>query len=272
MADLDAVGNGGNATGEIVIDAFLHQQARRRGAALAIQRIDHEGCGIDGTVEIGIVENDDRVFAAEFEVNPLQRRRPLGHDHRAGAAFADKGDRLDVGMLRQRLSGVLAETVDEVEDALREPGLFGDLDQKLGRHRREFGRFVNHGAARGQRRRDLPCRQHERRIPRGDHAHRANRTAGGCVQLPGASEGLAVLCFRRLVGEEPKVLGAAQGGFGHEADSLAGVHAFGEGDFLRARLDRVGNGMKDFATFGARHVAPGRKGRLGCGNGGIDVG
>ena len=37
-----------------------------------------------------------------------------------------------------------------------------------------FGGFVNDGATSGKRRGDLPRRQHERRIPRRDHAHWPN--------------------------------------------------------------------------------------------------
>ena len=49
--------------------------------------------------------------------------RALRHDRRAGRAFADEADRLDVGMLGQRLAGLLAEAVHGVEHARRQAGL-----------------------------------------------------------------------------------------------------------------------------------------------------
>ena len=42
---------------------------------------------------------------------------------RAGRAFADEADRLDVGMLGQRLAGLLAEAVHDVDDARRQARL-----------------------------------------------------------------------------------------------------------------------------------------------------
>ena len=116
-------------------------------------------------------------------MHALQRVGALLHDHRAGAAFADEADGLDVGMLGQRLAGVLAEAVDEVPHALRQAGLLGDLDQQARRQRRQFGRLVDDGAAGGERRRDLPGRQHEGRVPRRDDADRADRRAGRDVDL-----------------------------------------------------------------------------------------
>ena len=162
---------------ELVGDRFLHQQPARRRAALAVERVDHEHDGIERAVEVGIVEDDDRVLAAELEMHALQRGRALAHDRRAGRAFADEADRLDVGMLGQRLAGVLAEAVHGVDDALRQTGLRHQLDQQVGGDRRPFRRLVHDRAARRQRRRDLPGRQHERRVPRRDDADRADRHA-----------------------------------------------------------------------------------------------
>ncbi len=134
--------------------------------------------GVGGALEIGIGEDDHRVLAAELEMHALQRVGALLHDQRAGAAFADEADGLDVGVLGKGLAGILAEAVDEVPHALGQARLLGDLDQQAGRERREFRRLVHDGAAGGQRRRDLPGREHERRVPRRDDADRADRHAG----------------------------------------------------------------------------------------------
>ena len=123
MPDLQRLDPRGELFDEFVGDALLDQQPARRGAALAIERVDHEHDGIERAVEIGVVEHDHRVLAAEFEMHALQGRRALRHDRRAGRAFADEADRLDRGMFGQRLAGFLADAVHGVEHAVGHAGL-----------------------------------------------------------------------------------------------------------------------------------------------------
>ncbi len=54
---------------ESVIDRPLHQCARGRGAALAVQRIDHEQRRVERALLVRVVENDDGVLAAELEMH-----------------------------------------------------------------------------------------------------------------------------------------------------------------------------------------------------------
>ena len=75
MTDPDALGLLRHERGEPIIDALLDEEARRRGTALAVQRVDHENGGVGGAVEIGVGEDDHRVLAAELEMHALQRRR-----------------------------------------------------------------------------------------------------------------------------------------------------------------------------------------------------
>jgi hypothetical protein len=111
-------------------DALLHQQPAGGGAAFAVQRIDHEDHGIQRAVQVGILEHDHRVLAAQFEMHPLQRVGALLHDHAAGAAFADKGNRLDRRMFGQRAARALSHTVHQVQHAGRQPRLMADLGQQ----------------------------------------------------------------------------------------------------------------------------------------------
>ena len=69
----------GRACRKAIVDRALHQGARRRGAALTVEGVDHEEHGIERPVEVGVVEDDDGVLAAELEVHPLQCRRALLH-------------------------------------------------------------------------------------------------------------------------------------------------------------------------------------------------
>ena len=107
MADLDLVDPLDEPGLEVLAYRVLHQKARRRGAAFAVDRVDHENHRIERTIELSVVEDDDRVLAAELEMGAFEGIGALLHDHRAGAAFADEGDGLDVGMLGQRFSRVL---------------------------------------------------------------------------------------------------------------------------------------------------------------------
>ena len=132
MADGDAFGAVGDHGGECVVDRGLDQQAGGGGAAFAVQRIDHEDGGIGGAVKVGIGKDDDRVLAAEFEMDAFQGVGALLHDHRAGAAFADEADGLDVGMFGQGAASLFAQAVDKVPDAGRQAGAFGDFDQQAG--------------------------------------------------------------------------------------------------------------------------------------------
>ena len=177
MTDLQALCLVGEDRGEIIMDRRLDEDAAGRGATLAIQRIDHEGGGIGGALKVGIGKDHHRVLATKFEMHTLQRVRPLLHDQLSGGALADKGDGLDHRMFSQGAPGFLAKPVHEIPDAGRQAGLGRNLHQDACRHRRQFSRLVNHRAACSQCRRNLPCRQHEWRVPRCDHTDRPDRAA-----------------------------------------------------------------------------------------------
>src|SRR5204862_1830663 len=68
MSDLECLHPFGELFDEFVRNAFLDQKPARGGAALAIERIDHEHDRIERALQIGVVEHDDRVLAAEFEM------------------------------------------------------------------------------------------------------------------------------------------------------------------------------------------------------------
>ena len=133
MADLDLLDALGGALGEFFVDGGIDQGAAGGSAALAVQRIDHEQAGIQRAIDIGIAEHDHRILAAEFEMHALQRSRALPHDRGAGRAFADKADRLDVRMFGQRLPGILAKAVHDIEHARRQPRLEADFSEQSAR-------------------------------------------------------------------------------------------------------------------------------------------
>jgi hypothetical protein len=71
VADPNPVDPLGKSGLKLVGDGFLHQKPARGCAAFAIERVDHEDRGIERAVEIGVIEDNDRVLAAQFEMNAL---------------------------------------------------------------------------------------------------------------------------------------------------------------------------------------------------------
>ncbi|MCY1238453.1 hypothetical protein D9M72_511930 [compost metagenome] len=85
--------------------AFLHEDARTGAANLALVEPNGVHHTLNGAVDVGIVKDDERRFAAEF-----QRQRLAG----AGGAFANepadlrracKGDLVDIRMLDDQRAG-----------------------------------------------------------------------------------------------------------------------------------------------------------------------
>ena len=176
------------------------------------------------------------------------------------------------GVLGDGPPGGLAHAVHHVQHARRQPGIEGDLGEQVRRQRAPFGRLVDHRAAGGQRRGDLPGAQHERGVPRSDHPHRPDGVAGGVVDVVRRRQRQPIGCTGGPVGEEPEVLRTPQGGGAHEPHGLAGVDALGEGDLLRPLDDEVGHPVQDPLALGAGGGAP-RLERPSRGPGrGVDVG
>ena len=141
------------------------------------------------------------------------------HDDLAGRGLAGERDHRHVGMGDERRTGLLADAVDDVEHARREPGLLHDLGQQAADSGDQLGRLDHDRAPGGEARRELPGREHERHVPRGDQAGDAAWTADDISELSGAAEG--VLVHRRHVGEVAEVLRRA-GRHGRGPGSRAG--------------------------------------------------
>ena len=127
MADPDVAHPRRQLFDKCVVNAVLDEQPAGRGAALAVQRKDHEDGGVQSPVKVCILEHDHRVLATQFKMHPLQGRCSLGHDFRSGRRFADEGDRLDRLVLGQRDSGILAEPVHQIVRAFGQSGFLADL-------------------------------------------------------------------------------------------------------------------------------------------------
>ena len=129
------------ASGEFVVDRLLHEHTTRTGATLTVEAVDHEGDGVQCSVEIGVVEDDHRILAAKLEVHPLQRRRALCLDHRTGRRLADECDRLDQRVLGERTPADSPIPCTTFSTPGGRPAS-RDLRQELCGVRRPFGRHA----------------------------------------------------------------------------------------------------------------------------------
>ena len=72
----------GELVGKRVVDAVLNQEAVGADAGLAGVAVLRRHGALHRRVEIGVVEDDERRVAAEFEAELLDRRRALRHQQR----------------------------------------------------------------------------------------------------------------------------------------------------------------------------------------------
>ena len=105
--------------GERVVEALVDDDAARRRAALAGGAERRPDDAVDGEVEVGVVHDDDRVLAAELEVDVLQTLGGrLEHLH-AGLPRTRERDHADVRVPDEPLADGSPTAVDDVDDARR---------------------------------------------------------------------------------------------------------------------------------------------------------
>ena len=170
MALLDLLGASDRLLHELVVDRLLHQRAARAGADLALVQREH-GEAFERLVEEVVVflrdigEEDVRRLAAELQRDRDDVVGGILHDQAARRRLAREGDLGDPLVLRQRLAGLDAEAVDDVEDAGRQD--IGDqFHDDEDAHRRLLGRLQHDAIACGKRRREFPGRHQDREVPR----------------------------------------------------------------------------------------------------------
>ncbi|KAG1530881.1 hypothetical protein G6F50_017031 [Rhizopus delemar] len=88
---------------EVVVDALLHEDARARGATVAIQRKNGEQGGIQRTLHVGIVEDQDGRLAAQFH-RVLLDAAGASQDLLARDGAARERDRAHAGVPYQRVA------------------------------------------------------------------------------------------------------------------------------------------------------------------------
>ena len=116
------------------------------------------------------------VFRAAQGLHALAIGRSTRIDVMANRGGADKADRANIGMIKDRVDSFLV-AIHHIHHTVGRAG----LGHQTGQHHRRtgitLGWFQNKGVAAGQRHREHPHRHHRREIERGDTGHNANRLA-----------------------------------------------------------------------------------------------
>ncbi len=166
-------GEPGQALDQRLIEPVGRVDAFDRHADLAgVEEGAAEQVGRD-LVEIGVVQNNRRVVAAELQRHALERSAGARHHPLAGRDRAGERDAVDAGMLGHPAAQRIAAG-HGVEHARRQGGARHLAHQK-GRQRR-IGRGLQHHRVAGiEAVRDLVGRQDDREIPRRDRRDDAER-------------------------------------------------------------------------------------------------
>jgi hypothetical protein len=128
-------------------------------------------CNIGG---VGIVEHDRCGFAAKLQAHRLQRAAAARGDLSADGSRTGESDLVDSGVFHQQRAG-LAVAGQNADDAGGQLRFLDELGKEERVERCLRGRLDDHGAAREQRRRQLPDHQELRHIPRHDRADDPDR-------------------------------------------------------------------------------------------------
>jgi len=178
VADFDFPGAGDELVDELAVDAFLHDDAAGRGAALSGGAEGAPEAAFDGEVEVGVVEHDHGILAAEFEramFEALGGRRAYDSADRRRAGERDGADD---GMLGERRSDFGAEAGDDVDDAFRDAGVGQRLNKVEGGERRVLRGLDHAGVAADYGGQDFPRGDGHGEVP-GVIMPQTRRWAGG---------------------------------------------------------------------------------------------
>ena len=227
---------------------------------------------VDREVEVGVVHDDDRVLAAELEVDVLEALgRSLEHLH-AGLARARERDHADVGMPDEPLADRSAAAVDDVDDAGGHAGLVEELDEALAERGRVGRGLEDDGVPGDERRGDLPGRDRDREVPRRDDADDADRHAHRHLEL------VLELRRRRLAEQAPALAAHVEAHVDRFLDVAAGLglhlphlvrHEVGELGLVVG--DELREAEEDLAALRRRNEAPVLVRRLRGRDGAVDV-
>ena len=151
------------------------EQARARLTHLAGVQPAAEERGVDGRVEVGVVEDDDRALAPELQRHLLDRGGGQPHDLASDLGRPRERHLADVRVRGQARAHVLAVAGHHVQHAGRDAAFERDPREMEEAQRRVLLRLDHDRVAGRERGRDLPEAEHEREVPWHDADAHADR-------------------------------------------------------------------------------------------------
>ncbi len=140
-------GSGDDRVEQLVVDRLLDDHPTGAGACLTAERERRPGDDVGGGVEVGVGEHDDRVLAAELELQSLAEVGG-GVDLASDCGRSGERHRGDVGMGDEMGPG--GEAVHDVEHAGRQAGVDERLGQPVAHQRSHRRRLEHDGVAGGE--------------------------------------------------------------------------------------------------------------------------
>ncbi len=166
----------------------MHEQAVRRGAGLAAVAEFREQRPLDGQVEVGVLEDEERRVAAELHRDAEHLVGGVGDQATADFGRSRERQLAQPRVLDQRARHPAgARRGDDVQHAGRQAGLLEHLREEQRRERGERGGLQHHGASGRDRRGDLAGGHREREVPRRDEQARTDGPLGD--EQPAAAVG-----------------------------------------------------------------------------------
>ena len=111
----DALGFRDQGVSEGLIKAILYQDSGGAEADLTLVGERRADRVRDGVLEVTIREDDSGILAAEFQAQFFEHPRSGAGNVGPGLGAAGKGNRFDLWVLDQGLSGLMPEAVNDIE-------------------------------------------------------------------------------------------------------------------------------------------------------------
>ncbi len=240
VAEPDGLGELDELPQEVAGDRLVEYQTRAGDAGLALVVEDRECGTVDGSLDVGIGEDDVGPLAAELELDALQVAGGSLNDRPPDGGRASKGDLANVWVAGQVLAGGPPRPRNDVDDAGRDAGLTHELTDPERAQRRQLGRFHDDGVACCQGRAHLPAAEHQWEVPRDDRPDDTERLADHVVEEARFHRDHVALQLVRYPAEIAKRRGRPDDvEVAAVADRMAGVEALEPGQLVGVRFDQV---------------------------------
>src|SRR5205085_12397823 len=164
---------------ETFSDIFLHEQARTSAAHLALVEPDGIDNALYDAVQIGIIEDDERGFAAQLEREFLTGTGGGAANAASDIGRAGEGDLVDIWMAHQRLTNLRSFSRQDIDDTRRQAHFLDNLREFEGGQRGVAGGFQYNRIAHCHRVRNFPGQHEQWEVPGDDLHHDADRNIAG---------------------------------------------------------------------------------------------